>query len=70
MNVDTIREWTQSVLAVLIVAGGGLMLWSRPDPSVVPFVAGTIGGVVGFYFSGAARQAGANMVIKAQESVH
>lgn len=68
MSTDSIREWTQAILAIGIVFGGGLILYLQPTSQAVPFITGTIGGVVGWYFSRASVTTGANTVLRAQEA--
>lgn len=69
MTTDTIREVTASVIAVIIVAGGGAILFLQPMSPVVPFVTSLIGGAAGFYLSHVARSSGANMVLRAQDAM-
>lgn len=45
----TIGEVTQSLLALIVVSGGGLLIAFVPDTREV--VAGLVGLVVGFYFN-------------------
>lgn len=66
MSTDTIRELTQSALALTVVIGGGLILYAQPQSPVITFVAGTIGAVIGYYFSRVSNAAGANTVLRAQ----
>ncbi len=66
MNSDTIRELTQSALALTVVIGGGIIMYAQPSSPVITFVAGTIGAVIGYYFSRVSNAAGVNSVLRAQ----
>ena len=50
MSKDTIFSITQSVLSVLIVAGGGLAMLYRPDADNAAIV-GLMSAVITFYFT-------------------
>jgi hypothetical protein len=64
MNPDIIRELTQSLLALTVVIGGGMILYAQPSSPAITFVAGTIGAVIGYYFSRVSNAAGANTVLR------
>lgn len=66
MSTDTIRELTQSALALTVVIGGGFILYAQPQSPAITFVAGTIGAVIGYYFSRVSNAAGVNSVLRAQ----
>ena len=51
MSSDTIREVTQSLIALAVVVGGGVIMYLQPDSAAVPFISGTMGAIIGFYFS-------------------
>jgi len=55
MEKDDIRELifaiTQSLLSLLIVAGGGYFIFANPESDSIAVIAGFIGAVLAFYFS-------------------
>lgn len=50
MTNDTIRTITQSILAIVIVAGVIIFAYFKPDSSALTGLIGVLGGVVSYYF--------------------
>lgn len=63
MSTDTIRELTQSIIAILVVAGGGFILYAQPQSSAVPFVASIITAVVTYFFARGNTQSAVNRAV-------
>lgn len=60
MDDNRISLITQSVIAVIVVLGGGAFIFLKPDDSQV--VIGIVGTVIGWYFRGAAANQSATLV--------
>jgi len=56
MTTDTIRELTQSLIALAVIIGGGYIMFVQPASPAVPFITGIIGGIISWYFSRAQAQ--------------
>ncbi len=67
MNADTIREVTQSVLAIIIIGGTIAIMFFQPASPALP-AALTLSGVAGgFYYSRSTQAATVGAVLKAQD---
>ncbi len=67
MNSDLVREITQSIIAVIIVVGGGYILATQPTAQTVPVVVSIITAVVTYYFTRSQTRATVSSILKAQD---
>jgi hypothetical protein len=51
MDTNTIREVTQSLIALAVVIGGGIIMYLQPTSPALPFLSGMVGAIIAFYFS-------------------
>jgi hypothetical protein len=65
MNDQNIFQYTQSIIAIIVVLGGGITVVLRPD--IKDSIIGILGVVVGFYFGGMVQNRN-NQQVRSQET--
>lgn len=68
MNTDTIRELTQSIIAILVVAGTIAILYFQPASPALNAALALAGVVTGYYFSRATQGSTVSAILKAQDA--
>lgn len=67
-TVDTIREITTSVIAILIVGGGMFFMFAQPTSPALPVVTSLMGGAAGYYLHSRATTSAVNNMLRAQDA--
>lgn len=64
MDKEQIIVVTQSILAILVAIGSGLIIFLKPENADI--VLGVLGMVIGWYFHGASTAQAVNQITRAQ----